>query len=252
MKSCELVFHCHFGLHARPAAIITKIASIFENCTTQIVHKNARISLRNIIGLMQEGIQDKTKLILEVDGVLEDIALVVMKGVLENLDLMRYGELGTSEGRGHAEDLFQELSALLAAEDSIYNDWIKRKISVALHLSEEEKVFKVKAVLNSKKGIHMLPSTLFPYLREDFSSEIFLLYNQEEGDPDVINIYDTMELMVAKIAHGAALIVKATGPDCKRAANSVKNILEHMEEITMELVEHQYDRADLLRKYYVD
>ena len=62
------------GLHARPAAIFVQIASKYDSAIT-VQKGNEKVNGKSIMGILMLGAQQKSKIILVVEGDDADVAL---------------------------------------------------------------------------------------------------------------------------------------------------------------------------------
>ena len=70
----ELVVMNPQGLHARPAAIFVQIASKYDSAIT-VQKGNEKVNGKSIMGILMLGAQQKSKIILVVEGDDADVAL---------------------------------------------------------------------------------------------------------------------------------------------------------------------------------
>ncbi|OGX27772.1 MAG: hypothetical protein A2787_06325 [Omnitrophica WOR_2 bacterium RIFCSPHIGHO2_01_FULL_48_9] len=70
----ELVVMNPQGLHARPAAIFVQIASKYDSAIT-VQKGNEKVNGKSIMGILMLGAQQKSKIILVVEGDDAEVAL---------------------------------------------------------------------------------------------------------------------------------------------------------------------------------
>lgn len=74
MKSATVVVTNKLGLHARPSAQLTQVASSYKS-EVWLTRNQRRINAKSIMGVMMLAASKGSELLLEVDGEDEDAAL---------------------------------------------------------------------------------------------------------------------------------------------------------------------------------
>ncbi|MGB7182505.1 MAG: HPr family phosphocarrier protein [Burkholderiaceae bacterium] len=74
MKTTKVLVTNKLGLHARPSAQLSQVATSFK-CEVWLTRNERRINAKSIMGVMMLAASQGTELLLEVDGVDEDLAL---------------------------------------------------------------------------------------------------------------------------------------------------------------------------------
>jgi phosphocarrier protein len=72
----------------------------------------------------------------------------------------------------------------------------------------------------NRQGIHARPAHLFVRTANEFSSEILVI---REGAPEV-NGKSMMGMLTLAAAHGAELIIRASGPDAYEAVTALEGL----------------------------
>ena len=74
MKSSQVIVTNRLGLHARPSARLTQLATSFSS-EVWLTGKGRRINAKSIMGVMMLAASQGSELLLEVDGEDEDQAI---------------------------------------------------------------------------------------------------------------------------------------------------------------------------------
>ncbi len=83
MKSCQVTIVNKLGLHARPSARLTQVATSFK-AEVWLTGKGRRINAKSIMGVMMLAASQGAELLLEVNGPDEDAALDALKALFES------------------------------------------------------------------------------------------------------------------------------------------------------------------------
>ena len=83
MKTCQVTVVNKMGLHARPSARLTQVATSF-NSEVWLTGKGRRINAKSIMGVMMLAASQGSELLLEVDGEDEDQALAELAALFES------------------------------------------------------------------------------------------------------------------------------------------------------------------------
>lgn len=79
--------HNKLGLHARPAALLTKTASLFE-CSIRLIKGEKIVDAKSIISVMTLAAKSGDELTISIDGENEIAAMQTLIGLFES----RFGE----------------------------------------------------------------------------------------------------------------------------------------------------------------
>ncbi|MGH1361163.1 MAG: HPr family phosphocarrier protein [Burkholderiaceae bacterium] len=82
MKTCQVVVVNKMGLHARPSARLTQLATSFK-ADVWLTGKGRRINAKSIMGVMMLAASQGSELLLEVDGEDEEQALIDLVALFE-------------------------------------------------------------------------------------------------------------------------------------------------------------------------
>ncbi len=82
MLSKEVKVNNQSGLHARPAAEVSKLAAKFES-KIMIESQEKLINAKSIMAVMTSQIQGGSRIMLQIEGVDEREALVELSGLIE-------------------------------------------------------------------------------------------------------------------------------------------------------------------------
>jgi len=83
MRSAEVVVVNNLGIHARPSARITQVATGFSS-EVWMTRKGRRINAKSIMGVMMLAAGKGSTLLIETDGVDEDEALAALVELVES------------------------------------------------------------------------------------------------------------------------------------------------------------------------
>ena len=83
MKTATVTVINKLGLHARPSAQLTQLATSFQ-CEVWLTRNERRINAKSIMGVMMLAASKGSELLLEVDGADEDEALVSLTELFAN------------------------------------------------------------------------------------------------------------------------------------------------------------------------
>ena len=81
----EMILQNETGLHARPASILVKEASIFKS-EINLVKDEKRYNAKSIISLLSMGAAKGDKLVIEAEGEDEEIAVKELIKIINNLN----------------------------------------------------------------------------------------------------------------------------------------------------------------------
>ncbi|MBI3039299.1 HPr family phosphocarrier protein [bacterium] len=87
MKRKEVEIQNKYGLHARPASLLVKMASSFE-CNIQLVKEDLEVNAKSILGVMMLAAGPGNKITIVADGADEEQAVDSMAALIES----RFGE----------------------------------------------------------------------------------------------------------------------------------------------------------------
>lgn len=83
MKTCQVTVVNKLGLHARPSARLTQVATSFKS-EVWLTGKGRRINAKSIMGVMMLAASQGSELLLEVDGEDEEQALADLTALFES------------------------------------------------------------------------------------------------------------------------------------------------------------------------
>lgn len=83
MKTAQVTVVNRLGLHARPSAKLTQLATRFKS-EVWLTRKGRRINAKSIMGVMMLAAAQGSELLLEVDGADEDAALADIIALFES------------------------------------------------------------------------------------------------------------------------------------------------------------------------
>lgn len=81
MKEHRFTITCKEGLHARPAAKLSQLASQFHD-RIDIVYNDFQMTLKSIIGVMSLGIPEGASFLIQVEGHSEETIMNQVKNLL--------------------------------------------------------------------------------------------------------------------------------------------------------------------------
>lgn len=93
MQRKEVQIKNKFGLHARPASLLVKLASSFES-EIQLAKDETEVNAKSILGVMMLAAGPGNMVTIIADGVDEDSAVTAIASLIES----RFGE---DEGASH-------------------------------------------------------------------------------------------------------------------------------------------------------
>jgi phosphotransferase system HPr-like phosphotransfer protein len=249
MQRCRFQVNCKLMLHFRPLAIIAGVARSLEPCRVFIVHERQQSSTRDrqrfstsqINALLLREIQNQEVIELQTRGGNELVALHVMKEVFDSLPdlpldvpVSRFNSPGVLEVyerlyRDGARSLHERIEAILtdAAIEDRHNVLVA--IAKVLNLSDG---YKVSARFSYAHGMHVLPCQILAGLRTYFpDTEAELLYRRDDGELNSVDVFNVMGLCATGITDSQVVTVKAAGRNAERVARTIRNIIEHMQNI---------------------
>ena len=94
MKRAEVTIANRLGLHARPSAALTQLATRFS-ADVYLSKGSRRVNGKSIMGVMMLAAAQGTVIVIEVDGQDEDKALAALVGLIES----GFGEEMAGKGR---------------------------------------------------------------------------------------------------------------------------------------------------------
>ncbi len=71
------------GIHARPASLITKLATKYKS-KIEMTSDTKTIDCKSVIGILSLGVKNGTELVLQAEGPDADEAITVIKQLFEN------------------------------------------------------------------------------------------------------------------------------------------------------------------------
>lgn len=87
MKRKEVEIRNKFGLHARPASLLVKLATTFE-AEVQLVKEDTEVNAKSILGVMMLAAGPGNTVTIIADGSDEDAAVEALKALIDS----RFGE----------------------------------------------------------------------------------------------------------------------------------------------------------------
>ncbi|HDR06226.1 MAG TPA: HPr family phosphocarrier protein [Candidatus Coatesbacteria bacterium] len=82
----------------------------------------------------------------------------------------------------------------------------------------------IEIVVTNKLGLHARPAAIFVRVAQKFAAEVFV--SRRGGDGSWVNAKSVMGVMSLGAAPGSVLLVRAVGPDAKRALKSLRLLAE--------------------------
>jgi len=84
-KSLEIAIRHKVGLHARPAALFVKTASIFTSQITveNVSDKSDPVNAKSILGILASGVQMNDRIRITAEGEDEEEALAALQDLIE-------------------------------------------------------------------------------------------------------------------------------------------------------------------------
>lgn len=83
MKQKKIVIINELGLHARPAAMLVKLAGTFES-RIELEKDGIKVNAKSIMGVLMLGANEGTEIIISTDGPDEDNALAAIAKLFED------------------------------------------------------------------------------------------------------------------------------------------------------------------------
>lgn len=268
MKECGLILNCAHGLHFRPLRVLVDIAILFNGCEVYIVYDNDKVDLSgdNYTQLAMLTVPNGSQITLGANGKNEVDVLAIMCGLLQNISMLPYDikpstiqskedqELFAKSNTSAALALFEHISDIIDSTQIDMKTDLLLGIKSALNISDDKKVCRLEATLNSRQGMHILPSTLISKLRDYFTSSVELLYMDPQTGNNSFDAFNILELLQSRIKDGRRVTIVARGVDCEKAGKAVKAIMENMQSIAEEFDRHKrigekVDEKRILGKY---
>ena len=81
MKQHKFIIRSKEGLHARPTARLSQLASLYKD-RIDIIYEDCQMTLKSIIGVMSLGIPEGGEFYIQVEGHSEDEMLTQVKHLL--------------------------------------------------------------------------------------------------------------------------------------------------------------------------
>jgi phosphotransferase system HPr-like phosphotransfer protein len=213
--------------------LLSKIANAFDESQISVVFAGRKSDAKSLLELAEACIPNGAILDIQVVGGTEEVALSAVKTTVENLSLLGLQEKDSQKYTEGCRRIFVKLKMLCEAHEVA--PAVVRSLGRALGLAEFSDICQRKATFRYNYGMHVFPSTLLATLKAEFKSKVELLFTRIDGMPASADLFEPVQLLGSCIKDGAEVIVKATGEDAEFAAESVRNILDHFDEIAMEL-----------------
>lgn len=83
MKEKKIVIINELGLHARPAAMLVKLAGTFES-KIELEKDEIKVNAKSIMGVLMLGANEGTEILITADGPDEDDALLAITKLFED------------------------------------------------------------------------------------------------------------------------------------------------------------------------
>lgn len=83
----------------------------------------------------------------------------------------------------------------------------------------------MKVILNNKTGLHARPAAMLVAAAQKFTSDIFMIYNDNKCD-----IKSIINIMALGVIGGSELEIIAEGPDADEAIQAVVKFLKSIED----------------------
>lgn len=255
MKNSEVTLSCAPYLHVRPASIVVNVSSLFSECEICLIRGVDRIDTRHVTSLVNARLKAQERVELEVHGPEDKGVAAVIATLIENLHMVPLDDSNRQYIAG-LKKLHQELALTVIRHFSeVTAEALILKLQQALGLAAIKEVCETRATFWCKGGMHMLPSTLLKSLSCEFNSDVTLIYETEDGALSSAAISDIYELMISGIRNEDNVTVKAKGGNCRRAAYSVKRVLENMNTIIAEMKRRETGAAtsrEIMGRYFCD
>ncbi len=223
------------AVHYRPAVTVERIANVFEECRIVVITDRGEEDAKSIAGLVSAGLVNGQDIEVQADGRDEGIAVEVVRETLENLFLIPLDGDNEDFENGRKK-LFDRVRVACSISGKPTQHDLLDRLRIKCGVDRATGVFQVQATINERGGMHVLPSSLLPTLKSDFSgTTVELLYVGKDGELASADLYDQYELMATGLPDQATVSVKARGTKAETAAKSVRNILENMATIIQRL-----------------
>jgi phosphotransferase system HPr (HPr) family protein len=233
-----IVHGIEYGLHARPAALVVRFASLFEDCRIRVRSQagDDPVDLKSIMGIMVAGIRANQEVEIQTSGKHELLVARLTKDLLENFehvvsvcDVRKQGTEDKLHGPHVMFDRFRNLIVAFPGMPTKEKNRLAGKLALFLRIADEDHIVRKDAILNSPKGFHLATVTVITKVARQFRSQVSLVFLDHANRPVSCDAADVFELLNAQAADKSLISIKTVGPDAEVAADLIKDILEHLE-----------------------